>query len=54
MNELEVRFELNDERDYNNFYDKMCGEFSFLNSKIETKGYVQLMREKMDVIEIIK
>ena len=28
------------------FYDKMCGEFSFLNSKIETKGYVQLMREK--------
>ena len=32
--------------DYNNFYDKMCGEFSFLNSKIETKGYVQLMREK--------
>ena len=32
--------------DYSNFYDKMCGEFSFLNSKIETKGYVQLMREK--------
>ena len=33
-------------KDYNNFYDKMCGEFLLLNSKIETKGYVQLMREK--------
>ena len=46
MNELEARFSLNDEGDYNHFYDKMCGEFSFLNSNIETKGYVQLMREK--------
>ena len=43
--EIEILGDFSKE-DYNNFYDKMCGEFSFLNSKIETKGYVQLMREK--------
>lgn len=43
--EIEILGDFSQE-DYNHFYDKMCGEFSFLNSKIETKGYVQLMREK--------
>ena len=43
--EIEILGDFSKE-DYNNFYEKMCGEFSFLNSKIETKGYVQLMREK--------
>ncbi|EGQ4120420.1 adenylate cyclase, partial [Staphylococcus pseudintermedius] len=34
------------EDDYDSFVKETETEFEFINSKIETKGYVQLMREK--------
>ncbi|PCF34566.1 adenylate cyclase [Staphylococcus delphini] len=34
------------ENDYDSFVKETETEFEFINSKIETKGYVQLMREK--------
>ncbi|WP_371559460.1 hypothetical protein [Streptococcus sp. 27098_8_69] len=35
--EIEILGDFSKE-DYSNFYDKMCGEFSFLNSKIEKRA----------------
>lgn len=35
--EIEILGDFSKE-DYNNFYEKMCGEFSFLNSKIEKRA----------------
>lgn len=46
--EIEILGDFSEE-DYDSFVKETEAEFAFIRSKIETNGYVQLMREKMSI-----